>query len=402
MNQATIEQAHKNIRLFFVLKIFTKRVFFPIVPIFFVTQLGLTIQEIGLVSVLFAAVSIVSNVPAGYFADRFGRANSIRLMALIQIVATLCYFFAYSKGGAYIAIAIEALGYAFYIGAGEALVHDSLEVTKQEKQYTKIVSRAQSFALIINAALVALIPMTYAINPRLPFLFGTLAFTALLITGLKMDEVLPLAKREVKKAEKFSLKSWRFLLKHYKIALFAVLLGTLGTLYYSFDIFTIALKQFGFQPELLGWIFSASSLLGAAFGFAVHYLKRLKVELYMLLDVAIVLLPFIAIYSGNLWATTASVVVFMAFWRFRKIVYQHHAFERYPTRFKSTMVSALFMMEDVQGLWVPIAMTSVIAAYGMSLGAGYTALVIIAIALPFVILGHVVLGGKNSQGATAP
>lgn len=386
-----VTQAHKNLKLIYILKIFTKRVFFPIVPIYLMTYLHFSIQEIGLVSVLFSLVSILTNVPAGYFADRFGRANSLRLMAIIEIIATLCYFFAETKLGVVVAITFEAIGYAFYIGAGEALVHDSLELTKQEKNYTKVVARAQSFALIINAVLVALIPMTYALSPKLPFLFGTVAFSILLITALNMNEVLPLAKRE-KVKKRLNLKGFELLLKHYKIALFAILLGIIGALYYSFDIFTIALKQFGMNPEFVGWVFAGASLLGALLGLGVHYLKRLSITAYMVLDVCVLVLPFIAIYTANLSFMVIAIMLFMAFWRFRKVIYQHHAFERFSTRYKSTLISALFMMEDIQGLWIPIALTSSIAAFGMSMGMGYGAIVILLIGAPFVIFGQLVFG----------
>jgi len=388
-----VAQAHRNLKLIYVLKIFTKRVFFPIVPIYLVTQLDFSIQEIGVVSVWFSLVSIITNVPAGYFADRFGRANSLRLMALIEIIATLCYFFANDKIGIFVAFTFEAIGYAFYIGAGEALVHDSLEVTRQEKHYTKIVARAQSFALIINAILIALIPMTYAISPELPFLFGTAAFTVLLVTAMNMNEVLPLAKRE-KQKKRFNLLAVNLLLRHYKVALFAVLLGIVGALYYSFDVFTIALKQFGMNPEFVGWVFAGASLLGALLGLVIHHLKRLPVAAYMTLDVLVVTLPFIAIYTGRLSLIVVAVMIFMAFWRFRKVVYQHHAFERYPTRFKSTLISAFFMMEDVQGLWIPIVLTSAVATYGMSVAMGYGAIVIGLISIPLIALGYFVLGKK--------
>ena len=58
-----VAQAHRNLKLIYVLKIFTKRVFFPIVPIYLVTQLDFSIQEIGVVSVWFSLVSIITNVP---------------------------------------------------------------------------------------------------------------------------------------------------------------------------------------------------------------------------------------------------------------------------------------------------------------------------------------------------
>jgi hypothetical protein len=58
----------------------------------------------------------------------------------------------------------------------EALIHDSLVVLDEVDNYAKIASRAQSLSLVGNAILVAVVPLLYPIDKRLPFVISFIAY----------------------------------------------------------------------------------------------------------------------------------------------------------------------------------------------------------------------------------
>lgn len=131
MKRSVEYYAKRNLWLYIVVKIFNKRVFLPVIVIYFVDRFGFSIQEIGILAAIYGIVSIVADVPTGYFADRYGRVNTIRVAAILQIIASLLYITVTQKSGIIFAQILESLAFSFLSGAAEALVHDSLEVTNR-------------------------------------------------------------------------------------------------------------------------------------------------------------------------------------------------------------------------------------------------------------------------------
>lgn len=362
-------RARRNIRLYPLLKVFNKRVFLPIIPIYYIDYVGFSIPQIGMLAALFALINIAFNMPAGYFADRFGRVASLKISGIALVISTIFYAGVTTKTGIIIGIGFEAIGFAFLAGAGESLVHDSLEVLKRQKEYSKILSRAQSIALLINAALVAVVPLSYAIDPRLPFAIGTIAFGIMLATIFLMNDVI--AHTPKVRVKKTGLSAMiRILHKNLTLFIAVVFFGIVAAMYFSFDIVTIALREFGVSPEHLGWIFASASVAGAFIGLFVHKLKQLSLQAYMCVDITVLLFVYAAAYFGDLWVLIAAVVLTISFWRYRRIIYQDHLLERYKSSFKSTMLSAMNTTESMNGLWVPIVTTGIVGTFGVTQGFG--------------------------------
>lgn len=369
MHESQIQQhARRNIKLYPVQKVFNKRVFLPIIPIFYVEYVGFSIPEIGVLAAFWALMTMLFNIPSGYFADRFGRTKALRAGATMLMISTTIYAGFPTKTGIIIGVIFEAVGFAFISGAGESLAHDSLEVLDRKRDYSKVLSRAQSLALVANAALVATVPLTYAIDPRLPFVVGIAAFAVLLATTLAMKDVMTHA--APKKI------SWRGLNALEKLSsnklLFAtiMLFGIVGAIYFAFDIIAIALREFGVSPEYLGWVYAAASLFGAALGLVVHKLKQMSLGKYILVDIVILLAVYAAGYSQNVWFLIAAAIVSVSFWRFRRIIYQDHLLERFPGNYKATLISVMNTSESLNLLWVPIATTAAIGGFGVANGFG--------------------------------
>jgi MFS family permease len=372
--------AAKNIRLYVVLKIFFKRVFLPLSAIYFVQVDHFTLKEIGLLGGFFSLVQLIAELPTGYFSDRLARVTSIRIGAALNIAATLLYVFVHQKSGVFLASGLEALGYSFFSGAGEALIHDSLVVTKQEQNYSKIIGRAQSISLIINAGLLALVPLTYRIDPRLPFLIGTVAYTILLVTAFMMTDVT--RTRAVATRKRLSFK---LIVKSHHIIAFGILFGIVSALFTGpSDIFNLTLKSFGIKPELLGILFSAASLFAAILGPFIYLLKRLSVIQYMLLDLSMAVVPLLAAFAHSAVILSVAFLLSISFWRYRKIIYQEHLLRLYPTGYKATLLSGMSFVEEIALLWIPISVATVASQVGLGVGLGLTGIAGIVVA-PFYI-----------------
>ncbi len=389
--QNLLRQANRNIHLYVFTKVFTKRVFLPLAAIYFVDRYGFTVKEIGLLAMVFAITQLLAEVPTGYFADRVARVSSIRIGAVLNMISTLLYVFTPFKAGIFIAIIIEAIGYSFLGGAGEALIHDSLEVRGDTKNYSKVVSRAQSISLIINAVLVALVPMTYQIDQRLPFLIGTFAYGALFLLALSMNDVVRhAAKRKLKRPSLSALRNSKTLIA------FAILFGIVGALFTApSDIINLALRDFGMRAEMIGWWYAGGSLLGAFVGLFIYRLRDLRFRSYITFDSFMMLMPFAAALTRSYILLGTTMLISMAFWRYRRIIYQDHLLTIYPTKYKATILSAMANADQLQSIWIPVAVAFAVSTYGYSIGLGLTGLAALAIVPPFIYIGARLAGDKT-------
>lgn len=374
MNQ--IEIANMNINLYVFVKVFAKRVFLPLAAIYFMDNVGFTIRDIGLMAAFYSIVQLLAEVPTGYFADRIGRIKSIRIGASLAALATIFYVIFHSKLGIFAGVFLEALGYSFMGGAGEALIHDSLVVKNQESLYTKILSKAQSTSLIANAILLALVPMTYAIDIRLPFIIGTVAYLSLLGVALQMQDL-----DNVTTKERPSLPNFSKIINKRNVALFALSFGIISALYTaSADMINIAIKEFGLRSEYLGWVYGLSSALGALIGPYIHHLQGIHLSRYILLDLAMLLSLYVAAYSGSAIFLSLTVIVAVGFWRYRKIIYQSYLLTSYPTSLKATLLSAMSNLEQLNSIWIPLTIAYVIHETSASDGLGIVGIFALCIA----------------------
>lgn len=381
--------ARRNLALFPLQKIFNKRVFLPIVPIYYTQYVGFSIPEIGMVAGFYALVGLVFNLPSGYLADKFGRAKVLRVGAAMLIASTVLYAVFPTKLGIILGSFFESAGFAFMSGAGESLVHDSLEVLNRTNEYSKLLSRAQSIALVLNALFVVLVPFAYAVAPQLAFLLGAVAFSVLFIATMFMRDV---TQHELRPLRWPGMTSLRKLYSHKTMLAAVVLFGVVGAVYFSFDIVTIALNKLGIAPEHLGWVFAAASIVGAALGLLIHHLKRVSLLTYMCIDVSILLTVYIAVWSGDLWALIVAAVLSIGFWRYRRIIYQDHLLTRFRNNYKATMLSVMTTAESVNMLWVPIVTTAVVGMYGLQSGFGLIGLGVAVLGILYIAVTYKAFG----------
>lgn len=395
MNQ--LQVADRNIKLYIVVRTLAKRVFLPLTAIYFIDTAGFTIREIGLLSAFFSLVQLLAEVPTGYFADRIGRVASIRLGAILATIATTIYVLIHNRLGIYIGVMFEALAYSFFGGAGEALVHDSLVVKKRIVDYTKIMSRTMSISLIGNAILVTLVPMTYKFNPSYPFAIGAFFYLVLFFTTFYMHDV-----DRTTNVVKIKVPHYKLISGKKNILLFGLTFGIIAALFTApADMVNVALKEFGVRVDLIGWIYGLGSVVGAAIGPFIHHLRRIKLSSYLIIDLTLLLGVYLAAYSRNGYLLGLAMILSISFWRYRRIIYQDYLLTKYPTSYKATLISAMNNLEQLNSVWLPLMITSVIYYTNTSVGLGVVGLFGLLIA-PIYIYSTLKFFRSSATLATNP
>lgn len=370
---------NRNIALFGIYKIFTKRVFLPLITIYATQQAGLSIEQIGLTTAAGSLFSVFLDTPTGFWADKHGRRRSAQTGAALAALGSLIYVFSTGFIGILCASMVMAAGYSFLIGSMEALIHDSLVVLGKVDDYAKVASRAQSLSLIGNAILVATIPLLYPIDMRLPFVAGFLAYSLLFALASLTTE--PPIEHNAEAEEKRFIRTVRLLLTKKTLPFFLCVgfvyaIGT-GTV----DVFNLSIIELGLDPKFLGFAFGGAALLGAVIGLWVHNLKRLTFRQYATFDLMVNLAPFIAFgIFRSLPVALAIFVVNFALWRYEQIMYQHYVLQIYgTTRYKATILSLMINSRSLNEVWIAIASTAAAKHFGLLTSIGYSSLVIIAV-----------------------
>ena len=366
MNISTERLLTRNFWLYGGMKIFTKRVFLPLVAIYLVEVGGLTLQQIALIATLFAVVSIGAEVPTGYFADRITRKASLTASAVLLMTMSVILALFPSFTGAILATIFEATGYAFLTGAAEALIHDTLVQQKREKAYTKIVARAQSIGLVGNIVLVAVVSATYKINPHLPFVLSIFAYGSLLgFVSLLYEPPRARAVSEIHPMKDL-LTSLRLFINRRTFLIFLAI-GLISGFYNgSSDFVNLAFKDLGMAPSLLGVLFSASSAVAVIVSFNASFLKRMPLKYYQMFDLVLVTSMLIGIgLTKSLYFAIPAFLATVGFRRLRNIVYQHHLLDMFPgVKNKATLISTSSLFGRLNEVWLPLSFGYVIHRFG--------------------------------------
>lgn len=356
-----------NLRRYAWMKTFTKRVYFPVVSILLVHDAHLSLAQIGIIGAIAAFTQGVFQLPTGYLADKIGNRKTMLLGAIISLPAALFYIFMPNFWGALLGLGVYMVGLAFISGAGEAFMHDTLVALGRAHDYAKEVGRAQSIALGGNFVLISLVPLTYAIDHRLPFLVGFICAILLAVSIAKMIE--PKVRKTTNQISPVDaihkIVTWQNL----SLFLFAGLTG--GVVERAFDFLTLALVGVGIPDYATGIVAAVSSLLGAVLGWYIHIFDRMKPTVFYVVDLLLVTVLLGLQGVTNSIVVVACFVAFLGYARVRYIVFQSKLLQDLHHSYKATLVSALSFFGVVGGVLTMLIFGNITNTFGFNRGLIY-------------------------------
>lgn len=328
----------KNIVKYAWFKLFGKRVYLPLIAIQLVNVGNVSIEEIAIIAIITSIVSVALQLPAGYLADKLGNRFAIILGSSIAALSPLCYIFFPNFWGGLVASLVFFGGYAFIMGALEAFVHDTLVALKREKDYSKVMGRSQSYALIGNVVLVALIPATYAINHQLPFILGFIS--QLIMVGLAISFTYP--KKESDLTIKSPFSAVKGIVNLQNIALFIFAGFLTGVAYRGGEYKELLLQDIGVAVALLGALTAIGSVAGAIMGLFVHVFDKLKPLAFYMFDLLFMSACMLLVGLGdNVVVSIVGFTLFAGYGRVRLIIFQSKLLTDIKHTYKATLLSAL-------------------------------------------------------------
>ncbi|MFZ1301301.1 MAG: MFS transporter [Candidatus Microsaccharimonas sp.] len=363
MNSKYQKQLQKNIVKYSWYKIFTKRVFLPLITIQLVSVGQVTLEQIALIAIITSIVQAVLQMPAGYLADKIGNRKAILLGSWISLTSPLFYAFMPNFWGGLIASVLFFGGYAFQSGSIEAFMHNTLIALKREKDYAKVMGRAQTYGLVGNIFLVALVPLTYSINHTLPFIIGFLSLVGML--WLAYSFVHPPVDVDPKRPPKSPLRAIKSIVTAQNVTLFIFAGFMAGVSNKGGEFRELLLQDIGVAVGLFGFIVALSSLVGAVMGWYVHILDKLRPLSFYFLDLVLITGCLVVVgLTDNPVVAIAGFTLYGGYTRVRTIIFQAKMLHEIQHVYKATLISALNLFNLIGDIIAITLLTTFVTRQG--------------------------------------
>ena len=127
----------------------------PVIVVFFMEN-GLSLQQIFVLKAINSVSIILLEIPTGYFADVWGRKNTLIFGGILGFLGFLAYALAFNFLGFIIAEICLGIGVSFISGSDSALLYDTLKDHNKENEFVKYDGRmvsAGNFAEAIGGIL---------------------------------------------------------------------------------------------------------------------------------------------------------------------------------------------------------------------------------------------------------
>jgi MFS family permease len=126
----------------------------PVMTLFYMKN-GLTEANILWVMMCWSGAVLVSEVPTGVFADRFGAKISFLTGSIVRFLSVALLLFADQPWVFYMSSILNGISVTFFSGADESLIYESLKASNEEGLMDRAIGKIQSanFATMIVSVL---------------------------------------------------------------------------------------------------------------------------------------------------------------------------------------------------------------------------------------------------------
>jgi MFS family permease len=278
-------------------------------------------SQFGIYLAVVYIIGLLSEVPTGAFADRYGRKLSATLGAVLSAVIPMIVFVGGNFTAYIFAAVISGIGSAFISGSLESLVHDLPEMNKEV--FRKIMVQDTFFyqgGLIISSLLGGLM---YSISHVLPFVaqFASFLLAALVIKQLPSNDGIEKSGVDVDGSTKRDrLKEYLSDTKEGFLHLFRVKLlrpliifgCTISVLMWMCIEYVneAAMIDYGLQPNLRGLFIGGSKLVALLF-LNIIVVRKIKTDEQKLLYLLFMTSGVFMLYS--IGAKSIFLVAFIGF-----------------------------------------------------------------------------------------
>jgi MFS family permease len=171
------------------------QLWWPIWVLYLTDERGLSLTQVSVLEALFWLVIILSEVPTGAIADRFGRKPAMLLGAAFTTLAILVFGLATNYPVILVSYVAWGVGLTFLSGADSALVFDSLKAAGREHEFQRTAGIGWGlFSLGTLAGMLAGAPLAAVTNLSFPIVVSAcICFLTLIVALTFVEPPMPRA-----------------------------------------------------------------------------------------------------------------------------------------------------------------------------------------------------------------
>jgi MFS family permease len=149
MKPKTKDKLSKKLRTYYVFRVLTTMNFIAPVFMLFLLDRGLSSFQVFVSQAVYMMAELLLMVPAGAFADKFGRKKALVLSNIVYAVSFVLYAYADSFVDVIAVELLFAACAATFCGATDAFLYDMLAEAKQEKRYQRVLGTVYALQAVM-------------------------------------------------------------------------------------------------------------------------------------------------------------------------------------------------------------------------------------------------------------
>lgn len=177
-----------NIWKYYLLRLFSKKIVWPIWTIFLIKN-NLSVSEVGIIFSVGTILGLILEIPSGAISDRIGRKASLAITFGGYALAMFIFWLGNSFTHFFIANVVYVAAGSFWSGTHDAFIYETLQELGREKEIKKISGRATSISHIGIAFFYLLVGFMVKYSFHFPYLINGIIF--LIMVFVVFDVVEP-------------------------------------------------------------------------------------------------------------------------------------------------------------------------------------------------------------------
>lgn len=291
-----------NIKTYYWYKLLSNSTMRGPILIAFMTKLcHMPLSEVYFCEACCVLLLVILQIPTGVLADKWERANTVRIGCMILIMELICFASATDHILLWIGNALWAIGSSFISGADSALIYDSLKQTigkekELETRYRNIEGKSTSYSLVLSSIMCLFAGHIANINMRWPVIVdATLMGMAFLTSFFFIEPKIHSDKMKKIGYQEHMIESIKYVLKRSHILWiisFSVLIGVTSKLW--FFTYNPYFNMVGLDIRYYGYVFFTLNIVcGISSYYADKISRRLENGSGVISSVMILTFPMI-------------------------------------------------------------------------------------------------------------
>lgn len=225
-----------NVKLFTLFYIFYNFRLYSVLAVIYFYQIT---HSYSLALSLFSVAQIsqgLFEIPLGYYSDKFGRSNCLRLGAIASLLSIIFYAFSHNYVFLFIGSIFDGVSFAAFSGNNDALLYETLQADNKKESYHHEYGKMNSWLELAGFAGVFL--GSFMVAKSLSLLFYLSIIPRLIAAVLSFGFIDPkIIKNKSKSVKHHFYDSWLMYKTNLKVRLLSItdVIGAIGGVLWNFQ-----------------------------------------------------------------------------------------------------------------------------------------------------------------------